>query len=204
MNEQATTQADVVRAEILTQAHALFCHYGFNKTNIGDIAERCAMSPGNLYRYFRNKQAIGLAVVQKFFELTEAEMDEALHQLDAATEDRIRTLVESEVSHLVREMEVNPKIVELADFLCNDEDGSKVLMRHIAWRKEQLAREIQTGIEQGIFAAGDPQALAHSVHASLKSFYVPMMLAVRPETPPIMVELGQVLDLIFRGLKFRP
>ena len=54
---------DATRYEILRHAEDLFGHYGFSKTNMADIAERAKMSPGNLYRYYRNKQAIGLAVV---------------------------------------------------------------------------------------------------------------------------------------------
>ena len=48
--ERARAQADAVRHDILLKSLELFGHYGFAKTNIGDIADCCGMSPGNLYR----------------------------------------------------------------------------------------------------------------------------------------------------------
>ena len=49
MNEMSPdVQAAATRAEICRHALDLFSHYGFQKTNIGDIATRCEMSPGNL------------------------------------------------------------------------------------------------------------------------------------------------------------
>ena len=59
----ATRDPEDTRGFIVEQSMELFAHYGYSKTNIGDIAQACSMSAGNLYRYFRNKQAIGHAVV---------------------------------------------------------------------------------------------------------------------------------------------
>ena len=57
---------DAQKAAILTAAVGLFTRYGFAKTTISEIARDCGMSPANLYRYFRNKQAIGCAVAGRY------------------------------------------------------------------------------------------------------------------------------------------
>ena len=125
------------------------------------------------------------------------------HFIAKMIEGRIRKFLEVGIGHLVREMEANPKIVELAEFLCNDAEGNEILARHIAWRKDRLAREIARGIECGDFASGDPAMLANALHAAIKPFITPMMVAHRPVEPPVMVELHQVLDLMFNGLVAR-
>lgn len=202
MRDDTRDRADAVREQILREARDLFAHFGFNKTNIGDIADRCGMSPGNLYRYFRNKQAIGLAVVRQYFDMCEVTMATPL-MLPGSPEERLRGMILSGVGDLVREMHANPMIVELADFLCSDEEGRKVLQAHIAWKIERIAAEIARGIETGDFAPGDPAELARAVLMACKSFWVPPMLAGWDDPDEIMPDLNRVLDLLFAGLARR-
>jgi AcrR family transcriptional regulator len=51
------------RARILDAAERCFARNGFHRSTMQDVAAECAMSPGNLYRYFASKDAIvaGLA-----------------------------------------------------------------------------------------------------------------------------------------------
>ena len=51
------------RNRILDAAETCFVRSGFHRTTMQDVASEAAMSPGNLYRYFRSKDAIvgGLA-----------------------------------------------------------------------------------------------------------------------------------------------
>jgi len=53
-----TAYARKTRARILATAEKRFKHYGFAKTTIVDIADDCAMSHANVYRFFRNKTEI--------------------------------------------------------------------------------------------------------------------------------------------------
>lgn len=47
--------------EILAEAGALFAEVGYDRTTTGMIAARAGMSPGSLYQYFPNKEAIAQA-----------------------------------------------------------------------------------------------------------------------------------------------
>lgn len=55
--------ADERRARILDAAERCFVRSGFHRTTMQDVAAEAGMSPGNIYRYFRSKDAIvaGLA-----------------------------------------------------------------------------------------------------------------------------------------------
>src|ERR671911_3134494 len=69
------------RTQILNAAERSFFRSGFHRTTMQDVASEAAMSPGNLYRYFRSKDAIvgGLAerdraqMARDFVLLAEAE-----------------------------------------------------------------------------------------------------------------------------------
>jgi len=46
------------RARIIDQADALFRQFGCGKTTVADIARELDMSPANIYKFFRSKNAI--------------------------------------------------------------------------------------------------------------------------------------------------
>ncbi len=50
---------------ILDAAEVRFADYGYNKTTMAEIAADCSMSVGNLYRHFKNKEAIALTSIQR-------------------------------------------------------------------------------------------------------------------------------------------
>jgi len=197
------TPADATREEILRHAIDLFGHYGFNKTNIGDIAERSNMSPGNIYRYFKNKQAIGIAAVESYFEMTQTAMDTVLMMPEGTPEDRIRRFIETGVTHLKDELARNPKMVELAEFICGDEEGLEVLGAHIMWRRTRLIAELRKGIETGVFHQNDPEQTAIALLNAVKVFLMPMALVQWRDPETIIPELNMVFDLVFRGIETR-
>ena len=44
-----------VRCQIVEAAKKRFSHFGYAKTTMAEVATDCAMSPGNLYRFFPGK-----------------------------------------------------------------------------------------------------------------------------------------------------
>lgn len=196
-------KTESVRFDIVHKATELFTHYGFWKTNIGDIADCCGMSPGNLYRYFRNKQAIGLAVVATYFEMIQAALGTVEMIPGGTPEERIRKWLEVGVQQGVTQVEEHPKIVELAEFLVDDDDGWAMIQEHTAWKRIHLAREIQKGIDSGDLEPCDAEQTAAILLNALKAFWMPMTLAKWKDKTTILPELHATLDLFFRGLRAR-
>jgi len=55
----------VQRARVLSAAQACFVDSGFHAASMATIAETAGMSPGLIYRYFENKNAIILAIIEQ-------------------------------------------------------------------------------------------------------------------------------------------
>ena len=49
------SEKDAVRTQIVDAAKKRFSHFGYAKTTMAEVATDCAMSPGNLYRFFPGK-----------------------------------------------------------------------------------------------------------------------------------------------------
>ena len=54
-----------VRARILDARERCFVRCGFHRTTMQDVAAEAGMSPGNIYRYFRSKDAIAVGLAER-------------------------------------------------------------------------------------------------------------------------------------------
>jgi AcrR family transcriptional regulator len=57
------TKAEMRRAQILAAASDCFRRQGFHAASIAQISRAAGMSPGHIYHYFQNKEAIVAAIV---------------------------------------------------------------------------------------------------------------------------------------------
>ena len=191
---------DATRFEILRHAEDLFGHYGFKKTSMADIAERAKMSPGNLYRYFRNKQAIGLAVVELFFREAEAAM-EAVMTGEDDPEIRIRRLLMEGCRCIVGEMARNPKLMELVEWLTEEDAAWAALHVHIAWKRVKIEDQLALGIASGRFVDAPVYETAVNLMHATKAFQMPQSLNAWRDPETILPEMEGVLDLVFSGVR---
>lgn len=167
---------------------------------MADIADRAKMSPGNLYRYFRNKQAIGIAVVELFFRQSEAAMEAALQQA-GDPETRIRMLLTTGVRLIAGEMGRNPKLMELVEWLVEEDEAWAALKRHIGWKRAKVEEQLALGIASGVFADRPIYETAVNLMHATKAFQMPQSLNAWREKETILPELEGVLDLVFSGIR---
>ena len=195
----ATRDPEDTRGFIVEQSMELFAHYGYSKTNIGDIAQACSMSAGNLYRYFRNKQAIGHAVVAALFAHENQLMNAELQGAGSA-EARIRAVITAAVMHTVAELRRAPKIVELAEMICETEEGIGMVGQHVDGCHARLTILISEGVRNGEFRVDDPSRAARAVQMGTKFFVVPFAIA-RNGLENVEDDLALTMDLLCAGLR---
>jgi AcrR family transcriptional regulator len=58
-------RAEAQRERILCAAQKCFIEHGFHAASMANIAETAQMSAGLMYRYFENKSAIVLAIIER-------------------------------------------------------------------------------------------------------------------------------------------
>ncbi|GAA0501721.1 TetR family transcriptional regulator [Paractinoplanes deccanensis] len=71
--------------DILDATLALFAELGYDRTSTNAIAARAGMSPGSLYQYFPNKEAIAEALSQRLLDQLRAAHAAAFDQASAAS-----------------------------------------------------------------------------------------------------------------------
>ena len=158
-----TTRSEERRTEILKSAAAAFRRRGYHGARVEEIARALGMTKGNLYYYFRNKQDIlfgcheySLGVALALLERVRAE--------PAPPDEKLGQLIAGFVHLIIDELHGTALTLEL-------EALPAPLLRRVVARRDRFdqgLREIlQDGIDQGLFAPGDPKLLAFAIMGAM-------------------------------------
>lgn len=147
------------RLDILKSAAAAFRRRGYHGASVDEIASALAMTKGNLYYYFRNKEEILFACHEYSLDVLLALLAE-VQASDAAPDAQLRALVEAFVHLILDELQGTALTLDLQAL-------SPPLLQTIVTRRDQFDRGlraiIQQGIDSGRFAPGDAKMVAFAV-----------------------------------------
>jgi len=185
-----------VQGLIIDAAEQRFADYGYNKTTMAEIAADCDMCVGNLYRHFKNKEAIAVGSMQRLLDSKLAagvraakDKSDAAEALSAFLLARLR-LAHGHYAgtrHLFDMMQlVNTRH---RDMLLGFED--RVI--------NALASIIQEGVDQGSFHACDARQTAYDIHQATLRYNSPINLK-NNDLKTLEADLSRLLALLFRGL----
>ena len=177
-----TTQPKVkqqdVREIISNAAMLRFESYGYNKTTMAEIAEDCAMSAANLYRYFTNKQEIAAAVTQKYLDERCQNLERVIHGTGGSAAQRLENYFLTTLNY-THEMYIHHKNVhEFIDTMLNERID--MVHKKVETEVTLIAGILEYGNKTGEFFISDIEATAISIRASLVLFDVPVYMGLYP------------------------
>lgn len=106
------------RQQVLSAAESCFAKSGFHGASMAEISHAANMSPGHIYNYFLNKEAIIAAIAEQKIESTFAQADETLqshiyrHIKDCDKPEQIAVMFD-----IFAEAVRNPKMAEIVQSL---------------------------------------------------------------------------------------
>jgi AcrR family transcriptional regulator len=145
------------RREILLGAARAFAHGGYDATNMDQIARECGLAKGHIYHYFRSKEEI-------FTEIRIDAVSRALERLTAIApmaekdpELALRNAIAAVVARIFKEEErYEPVLADPVSFSAENRKRIRTLGRRY---EHMFANIVRSGIEKGIFVAGDPKLM---------------------------------------------
>lgn len=195
MDEKAAT-----RDRILQAAMARIKHYGYGKTTMAEIAADCAMSPGNIYRFFEAKIDIAEAIARHHYAAGHAELAAIARRKDLPADKRLRELFFKRLRESYCTLEASDKILELAEVL--HRERPLFANEQLALERVFLTALLEEGAAAGLFAPADHAFTAEMLQSATMKFSVPQLFSSLT-LPKLERELGGVLDLMFSGLYVR-
>jgi len=181
------------RLEILRAAGREFRTRGFAETGMRDIAEAAALSPANLYNYFRGKHEILFFCQDNSLDRLLAALEKA-RRLRTGAASRLRTVIVSHVRCLLDEVEGSAAHL-LTSALPPREQHYLVTKRDRY--EEGLRSLISAGVRSGEFVSADPALAARAILGALNW----SVQWFRPDGPQTAAEIGEGLaNYLVQGL----
>jgi AcrR family transcriptional regulator len=181
------------KREIVEAASRVFRRRGLQASGMREIAAELGMAVGNLYYYFRDKEAL-LAFVQEDALRGLLELAGDVRILDLPADRKLARLIEG---HVVRLNEATPGSLAHLEV----EALSEPLRQTLQWQRdayERTCREIlEEGIADGTFRPCDPKVAALAILGALNW----TVKWFRPDGGKSAGEIGrECADLLVRGL----
>lgn len=191
------------RDTILDTARALLARHGYRKTSVEDVAREAGLSRRTLYLYFPSKQELILATIEKLVDGLLVLLEQEARAAEPP-ERRLAAMLELRVMH--RFDGVNDHYQSLDEMMAHLRPA--YLERRERWFAAEaalLARVLEDGMRQGVFARGNAAALARTLvagtNALLPYSLSPRELGARKEVERSIADLARVL---VRGLRAEP
>lgn len=189
---------DEIKNMILDTAVDRFGQYGFGKTTMAEISKDCDMSPGNLYRYFKNKLEIGASCAQRFISRTEKLLREVLRRPGLTPSKRLEALVLENLRFTVNQISSQPRIHELVTYIY--EERQDMVQRHLEFQHSLYAEVLAEGNRTGEFDLHDVLATARLVYSATTKFHDPYWVNSVP-LEAMEKEAIDVVNLLMNGLR---
>ena len=107
---------DLTHEQILEAAKARFAHYSYGKTTMAEIAADCDMSVGNLYRFFKNKEAIATAGADTCFR-EKAEISEAAAKSNTTALEQLHGYLLARLRYMHKFVSKTPHMHEMVELI---------------------------------------------------------------------------------------
>ncbi|MES2718562.1 MAG: TetR/AcrR family transcriptional regulator [Pseudomonadota bacterium] len=139
---------DDQREAILQHAAALFARSGYPATSMNQVAEACGLSKATLYHYYRDKDAMLVAIAEGHVLRLQALVDAVLAE-GLPPERRLRTLIRRIVEEYAGAQHAHRVLTEDVRFLA-PADRQRVLdtERQVVAGFAQAVAELRPGLQQ--------------------------------------------------------
>jgi AcrR family transcriptional regulator len=158
------------RERIVQAAIRLYRAIGYRKTTVADIARSASMSPANIYRFFRSRQAVEEAVVAGLLdEVCAGAGSEARSNVSGG--ERLQAAFWTICQRHEHRLAQDPRLHELV--VAAGQANWPVVLSHVERVRGLVESIIAAGQASGEFRAGSPMALARCTCEAMGAYLDP-------------------------------
>jgi AcrR family transcriptional regulator len=156
--------SDERKLQILSAAEQVFTQKGLDGARMDDIAEETGLSKGTLYLYFKKKDDLIIAlvdrIIQGMFKGLESQKNDGSSAVEA-----IERFTEESIHDYKKVMYIMPVAYEFMALAFRNKTVQKALNQCLRRFIEELVPMVQKGIDSGEFRRVDAQEVAIAIGA---------------------------------------
>lgn len=151
--------SDERKNQILNAAEQVISKKGLDSTRMDDIAEETGLSKGTLYLYYKSKDDLIIAILERIFDGVFKQLDARKGSTLSATE-AILQFTEEAIRDYKRMLRILPIAYEFLALAFRNKVVQKALSRYFKGYMDVLVPIIQRGIDSGEFRQVDAKEVA--------------------------------------------
>ncbi len=186
--------------QILDAATDVFVREGLHKARVDDIAEKAGLSKGALYWYFKSKDEIIVAILDKLFEGEFSELKE-LQFAEGSVVERLNLFVESTLEEIRGWLKLVPIAYEFLGLVFRQKIVKRVFHKYFRGYIDLITVLIQQGIDSGEFRDIDAQDVAITIGAIIEGTI--LLWAYDPEAVDVEKHIRVGMDIFIKGLTIK-
>lgn len=185
-----------MRENIISVATQVFSRYGFKKTSMDDIARALRMGKSSIYYYFKGKEEIFQAVVDREADMLRLKVKEILESTIDATE-KLRKYVKLRMD-LVKQLSNYMEILKNDD-LMNLELTERIRKKYDDEEITIIRQILEEGNNRGLFKVKDLNLSALAIVTAMKGLEVPLVASTMG-VDSLNIVIDDMLDILFYGI----
>ncbi|MEM7571850.1 MAG: TetR/AcrR family transcriptional regulator [Bacteroidota bacterium] len=137
---------DIVRNQILEEAHALYTRYGLKSVSMDDVARKVGISKKTLYQHFAKKEDLIKEVMQCNYEQDLEHFSTSMNESTDAIDEFLRNS-----RYFVREMrQISPTLFyDMQKYYGNI--WLEQTQAHMGYFEKSIQENIMRGVEEGLY-----------------------------------------------------
>ncbi|HOP04187.1 MAG TPA: TetR/AcrR family transcriptional regulator, partial [Tenuifilaceae bacterium] len=198
-NKHVIDSYDHMRNMIICKATEVFAKFGFKKTTVDDIAQALRKGKSSIYYYFKSKDEIFEAVVDKEADELRTKIIEVLHS-SLNSMQKLREVIKLRLK-LVSDM-VNYYALLKNNDLSNITFAEKLRSKFDEEEVRIVKGILQEGIDTGVFKVKDTELSSIAIITAMKGVEIPVLIN-SPKADDLEKVIDDMLDILFFGLVIR-
>jgi len=190
--------SDERTSQIINAAEDVFTQKGFDEARMDDIAEQTGLSKGTLYNYFKSKDDLIIAILDRIFQ-REFKVFESIDLANMSATDAIWSFAETTSKDVKMMMRLLPITYEFMGLAFRNKLVQKAFKTYFNHYMDILVPIIQHGIDSGEFRPADAKEVALAMGAIMEGtllLWVYDKSLVDPET-----HIRSGMKLLLEGVK---
>ncbi|RME88292.1 MAG: TetR/AcrR family transcriptional regulator [Anaerolineae bacterium] len=184
--------------QILEAASAVFAEKGFYKARMDDIAAKAGLSKGTLYLYFKSKDALITALLDRLFQHEMRDLS-ALQHAEGTASERLQRFLEAILDDLSNWLKLIPVAYEFLGLIFRNKTVQKAFRQYLRTYVSLAIPIIEEGIASGEFHSLDPQDIALAFGALVEGTI--LLWVYDPETVDVEKHIRAGIDILLKGIQ---
>ena len=158
---------DERKSQIINAAEDVFTKKGFDEARMDDIAEETGLSKGTLYLYFKSKDDLIIAILDRMFQ-REFKQLETFNQGDISATEAIWRITDLLVKDILDMIRLIPIVYQFLALAFRNKYVQKSLKKYVNRYLDILTPIVQRGIDSGEFRQLDARQVAVAMGAVIE------------------------------------